>query len=103
MITWMLRLMTEKIKIKLNVAGRVYPLTVDADREEVIQRAARKAQEVIKSLEQNYAVSDKQDVLAMSLLQFATRLEDSKFDSRQYDDSLEKLKLMTTIVEKELQ
>jgi cell division protein ZapA len=98
----MLKLMTEKIKIKLNVAGRVYPLTVNSDREVVLQRAAGKVQEVIKSLEQNYAVSDKQDVLAMSLLQFATRLEDLKYDSRQYEESLEKIKSMSTIIETEL-
>jgi hypothetical protein len=47
-------------------------------------------------------VSDKQDVLAMSLLQFATRLEDLKYDSRQYEESLEKIKSMSTIIETEL-
>lgn len=36
---------------------------------------------MIKQFEENYAVRDKQDVLAMCALQFASQLEQKKIDS----------------------
>ena len=67
--------MTEKLKIKLSIADRVYPLTIDPDQEEGLRRAAKQIDQLAKKFEQNYAVRDKQDVLAMCALQFASRIE----------------------------
>ena len=67
--------MSEKIKIKLTVADRVYPLTISSDQEASLRNSAKKIEEMTKQLEQNYAVSDKQDVLAMCALQYAAQLE----------------------------
>ena len=66
--------MSEKIKIKLTIADRVYPLTISADQEESLRSSAQKIQEMIKKLERDYAVRDKQDVLAMCSLQYAAQL-----------------------------
>ena len=67
--------MSELLKIKLTIADRVYPLTVAPDQEESLRKSAKKIEAMIKQLEQNYAVRDKQDVLYMCALQYATQLE----------------------------
>jgi cell division protein ZapA len=67
--------MSQKIKIKLTVADRVYPLTISPDQEASLRISAKKIEDMTKQLEQNYAVRDKQDVLAMCALQYAAQLE----------------------------
>ena len=67
--------MSEKLKIKLTVADRVYPLTISPDQEASLRVSAKKIDEMTKQLEENYAVRDKQDVLAMCALQYAAQLE----------------------------
>jgi len=67
--------MSDTLKIKLSIADRVYPLTVKPSQEEGLRRATKKIDEMIKQFEQNYAVRDKQDVLAMCALQFAAQTE----------------------------
>jgi len=73
--------MDEKLKIKISIADRVYPLTVDMSQEEGLRSASKKIDIMMKQFEENYAVRDKQDVLAMCALQFASQLEQKKIDS----------------------
>jgi cell division protein ZapA len=73
--------MGDKLKIKLSIADRVYPLTIRPEQEEGIRKAAKRINEVIKKFEQDYAVRDKQDVLAMSALQFAAEIEQNQLSS----------------------
>ncbi len=73
--------MDEKLKIKISIADRVYPLTVDMSQEEGLRSASKKIDMMIKQFEENYAVRDKQDVLAMCALQFASQLEQKQIDS----------------------
>lgn len=72
--------MDEKLKIKISIADRVYPLTVDMSQEEGLRSASKKIDAMIKQFEENYAVRDKQDVLAMCALQFASQLEQKQID-----------------------
>jgi cell division protein ZapA len=65
----------DKLKIKISIAGRVYPLTIDRKEEEGIRKAASKIEDILKQFESNYAVKDKQDLLAMCALQVSTKLE----------------------------
>ena len=67
--------MSEKIKIKLNIADRVYPLSISPNQESSLRASAIKIGSMTKQLENNYAVRDKQDVLAMCALQYAAELE----------------------------
>ena len=68
--------MAESLKIRINIAGRVYPLNVKIeDEEEGMRKAAKKINDLVSKYEKNYAVSDKQDVLAMCALQFASLIE----------------------------
>ena len=73
--------MEEKLKIKISIADRVYPLTVDASQEEGLRSASQKIDMMIKQFEENYAVRDKQDVLAMCALQFASQVEQKQIDN----------------------
>jgi len=73
--------MNEKLKIKLSIADRVYPLTVDMSQEEGLRSASKKIDAMIKQFEENYAVRDKQDVLAMCALQFASQVEQKHIEN----------------------
>jgi len=73
--------MDEKLKIKLSIADRIYPLTVEMSQEEGLRSACKKIEGMIKQFEENYAVRDKQDVLAMCALQFASQLEQKQIDN----------------------
>ena len=65
-----------QLKINIVIAGRTYPLTVNNTKEEEgMRKAASIINDLIFKFEQNYAVSDKQDVLAMCALQFASKVE----------------------------
>jgi cell division protein ZapA len=73
--------MGDKLKIKLSIADRVYPLNIRPEQEEGLRKAAKRINEVTKKFEQDYAVRDKQDVLAMSALQFAAEIEQNELSS----------------------
>ncbi len=62
------------LQIKIVIAGRTYPLTVAAEEEENIRKAARNIEDSIALFQENYAVKDKQDLLAMTALQLATQV-----------------------------
>ncbi|WP_310556364.1 cell division protein ZapA [Flavobacterium sp.] len=87
--------MSEKLKIKISIADRVYPLTVEPSQEEGLRSASKKIDTMIKQFEQNYAVRDKQDVLAMCALQFASQVEQKQIDKTTIEETtllkLEKL------------
>jgi cell division protein ZapA len=68
----------DKLKIKVSIAGRVYPLTIKREEEEDIRKAATKIEAIVKQFESNYAVKDKQDLLAMCALQLSSKVESSK-------------------------
>lgn len=61
-----------EISIKINIADRVYPLRVNMEEEEIIRRAAKLINDRIKEYQENYAVRDKQDLLSMCVLHYAT-------------------------------
>ncbi len=88
--------MDDKLKIKITIGGRVYPLSVNnPTEEEGMRKAATKINDMVKRFEQNYAVSDKQDVLAMCALQFASATEIHTISSK---ENLEKaIRKMNTL------
>ena len=87
--------MDEKIKIKISIADRVYPLTVNMSQEEAMRLASKKIDIMIKQFEENYAVRDKQDVLAMCALQFASQLEQKNVENA--IDGTESIERLTKI------
>jgi len=63
-----------ELSIKVNIAGRIYPLTIKRNEEQAVRNAAKEIENNIKNLQDNYAVKDKQDLLAMTALQISTEL-----------------------------
>ncbi|WP_313113891.1 cell division protein ZapA [Aequorivita sediminis] len=95
--------MSEQLKIKLSIADRVYPLTINPSQEEGLRLAAKKIEEMIKKFEQSYAVRDKQDVLAMSALQFAAQVEQKQIDrSSETMEAEERLRALNLILEEQV-
>src|SRR6187402_3126512 len=91
--------MEEKLKIKLSIADRIYPLTVEMSQEEGLRSACKKIEGMIKQFEENYAVRDKQDVLAMCALQFASQLEQNEIDKSVNNAEVnERLKKINTLL-----
>lgn len=79
--------MSEK-SVKITIAGRTYPLTVDAKEEQSVLDAASRINERVAQLEQTYLVKDKQDLLAMTALQFASKYLDNKSRSIDNQDDI---------------
>lgn len=95
--------MSEKLKIKISIADRVYPLTVEHNQEEALRSASKKIDMTIKQFEENYAVRDKQDVLAMCALQFASQTEQKQLEKTAVSEAeLAKLKALNDLIVKHL-
>ena len=65
----------DKLSIKLNIANRFYPMKIDRSSEEIIRNSVKKIDDRLKFYEENYAIKDKQDILAMCLIEYASKLE----------------------------
>ena len=85
----------DKLSIKVSIANRIYPMNVDAKEEEAVRDAVQLIEKRTKEFEEKYAVRDKQDVLAMCLLQFVKELRDLRskgsVDTHDLESSLAKL------------
>lgn len=96
--------MSEKLKINITIAEREYPLTINPEQEEGLRSASQKIETMIKQFEQNYAVKDKQDLLAMCALQFATQVEHKQSEKNNIDEQvIKKLEKLDNLLENYLQ
>ncbi len=87
-----------KQKVNVKIAGRIYPITVSSEKEEEsLRKAEKNISNLIRKFEGNYAISDKQDVIAMCALQFATKLESDI--SKTGEDSEKSLKKINELIE----
>ena len=71
-----------KLSIKVVVAGRNYPLTVDESEKAAVEKAAEDINRRIQILRDNYAVKDVQDLLAMTALQVAVKKQNSEHSAQ---------------------
>ncbi|MFT4838703.1 MAG: cell division protein ZapA (FtsZ GTPase activity inhibitor) [Nonlabens sp.] len=95
--------LADKLKIKISIADRVYPLTIDPSREEGLRKAAKSIEVMMKQLEQSYAVRDKQDLLAMCALQFAAKAEQITIDdSADVQQAKEQLNVLNLLLDRQL-
>ncbi|OFY66307.1 MAG: hypothetical protein A3H98_02810 [Bacteroidetes bacterium RIFCSPLOWO2_02_FULL_36_8] len=58
--------------VKLTIADRVYPLKVSKGEEDKLQMAADRINRKIKEYQDKFTVKDKQDLLSMAALDFAS-------------------------------
>ncbi|MBV7270352.1 cell division protein ZapA [Winogradskyella luteola] len=95
--------MSNQLKIKLSIANRVYPLTINPKQEEGLRKATKKIEVMIGQFEQNYSVRDKQDVLAMCALQFAAQVEQKSIDKEYVNEEVqEKLEALDELLKQHL-
>ena len=83
-----------ELSVKVNIAGRVYPLTIKSEEEENVRKAAKMVNENIKNFEENYAVKDKQDLLAMTALEYASKVLEKMAGTMEDEKSLLRLNEM---------
>ncbi len=82
-----------KVSLKIVVAGRTYPLTVQESEVGKVELAASEINKAIQQLQENFAVRDMQDLLAMTALQLSTKTGNaSKGSSVDFTETTEALK-----------
>lgn len=62
----------DEITININIADRPYRLTIIRTDEEIVRKAAQTINDQMRDYARHYAYKDKQDLLSMVALQFAT-------------------------------
>ncbi|MCK9423904.1 MAG: cell division protein ZapA [Bacteroidales bacterium] len=62
----------DELSISLPVAERIYRLAIEKEHEELFRKAAKLIDKRIKDYSASYAYKDKQDLLAMVALEYAT-------------------------------
>lgn len=65
-----------KQNIRIKIADRYYPLTIEREREEVIRRAAKQINDKLNKYKAEFVGKDSLDFLSMVCLHFATELID---------------------------
>jgi len=78
----------DKLSIKLHIANRIYPMKIERKSEEHLRHAVKRIEERLKFYEENYAIKDKQDLLAMCLIEYASKLESVNNKNIVEDDGL---------------
>lgn len=76
------------LNIKLMVADRLYPLSIEPSEEESFRLAAKKINEMIQTFEQHYDLRDKQDAIAMCAIVLARQASQEKLNE---DDKQEQI------------
>ena len=78
----------DKLSIKLHIANRIYPMKIERKSEEFIRNAVKEIKERLKFYEENYEIKDKQDLLAMCLIEYASKFESISNKKVVEDDGL---------------
>lgn len=76
----------EQLKIKVTVANRAYPLTINRKDEEGVRKAVKNIEDRLKLYESKFEARDTQDLLSMCLIEMAVKVfaddKKVKVDSR---------------------
>jgi len=84
--------MADELGVTIHIAGRPYRLLVKRDEEEAIRKASKLVDEQITQYANIYSYNDKQDLLAMAALHFATDAmnaeDESEFIRKHLADTL---------------
>ena len=95
--------MSDYIKIKLNIGDRLYPLTIERSQEIFFRDAVKKIESSLKKLEENYSVRDKQDLLAMTCIQYAAKLQQNLSNNNKIDKEIdEKITNMINLIDNKI-
>lgn len=87
---------SDKFTIQLNIANKMYPITVSRDTEEVYRKAAKLISQKLERYSASFYAEDKQDYHAMVMLDLAVSLvSEEKVD--------EKLQMLVNKLDKALE
>ncbi|NVO19251.1 MAG: cell division protein ZapA [Bacteroidetes bacterium] len=97
--------MADEIGVTIHVAGRPYPLRIKREEEEEIRKAAKLVDEQLNYYAKNYRHNDKQDLLAMVALHYATigmnAEEESGFIKKELQGTLNEIDNLLTVALKD--
>lgn len=79
----------EFLKIKVQIAGRWYPLKIKRSEEQTVRSAVKLIEDSLSTLERSYDVASKQDLLAMCALQLANKLLNAEKKQQEEVQNLE--------------
>ena len=65
----------EELTITVNIADRPYRLKIKREEEEVIRKAVKEIEQRIREYSEHFAFNDKQDLMAMVLLHYASTIQ----------------------------
>lgn len=93
------------LTVTVHIADRPYRLKIKSEEEEAVRKAVKVINEKVKAYADTYAYKDKQDLLAMVVLQFATYAvnyeEGSKVNDERVVEKLNELdKILTDCLNK---
>ncbi len=87
-----------ELTISVTIAERPYRLTIQRDEEEVIRKATNEINKKIKEYSNNFAFNDMQDLIAMVILEFSTKVikfeEDLKGNDNNINNKLVELDML---------
>ncbi|MFM7662078.1 MAG: cell division protein ZapA [Bacteroidota bacterium] len=92
----------EKLSLNIIIGGRNYPLKVNAGEEILIQKAAEDINRAIRLLQENYAVKDMQDLLAMSSLQLLSKASSKLKPAKVVEADFSEVEMALEDIEKKL-
>ncbi len=93
----------EIVSVDVELAGRTYKVNAKKSEKNVFEQASLMVNETIKGYEAKYAYKEKQDLLAIVLLQYVTALiRQNKSQMEHNDKALEKLKALLQDLERSI-
>ncbi|MFH1005350.1 MAG: cell division protein ZapA [Bacteroidota bacterium] len=95
--------MKDQLSIKVMLAGRSYPLTIEKHEEESIRKAVKHINEKVSEYEKKYNLKDREYLLGMISLFFASQYLElqhtSECNNSSMTDKLEKIdKLISSVI-----
>jgi cell division protein ZapA len=84
-----------ELSVNINIAGRIYPLEINAEEEEMVRAAGKLVNDKLQSYAEQFSLRDNQDGLAMFAIEIATQYEklvaQMKNDDKQIETQLAQL------------
>jgi cell division protein ZapA len=71
----------EELTITVNIADRPYRLKIKREEEEIIRKAVKEIELRIKEYSEHFAFNDKQDLMSMVLLHYASTVQKLETDA----------------------
>ena len=71
----------EELTITVNIADRPYRLKIKREEEEIIRKAVKEIEQRIKEYSEHFAFNDKQDLMSMVLLHYASTVQKNEADT----------------------